>query len=173
MTPTKPHFTPGNVIAHSWVPGAKFRHMGPGDVRVWVKATELSLIPGERFDYNVRLGGSGAESVDRTHEHYGMWLTLMCKRVDVVAWVAGQPWLIEVKPIGSFAALGQALGYCDLWEREKGNKPKPVPCVVCAYADPDLIETFERYGVRVISLPMEVRESCLEPSHRAGRWSGT
>jgi hypothetical protein len=160
MDPSK-LISPGNGLAHSRVFRERFPHMGPADAVVWRVAKERFFKPGTKFDYDHRLGGIGAQLIDATHPHFGMWASLLKKRVDVVAWIGKQPWLIEVKPIGSFAALGQALGYCDLWERENGTKPKPVPCVACALCDPDLIPTFERYGVKVFSLPLAEAEALL------------
>jgi len=96
-----------------------------------------------------------------------MWDTLLHKRIDVVIWRAGVPWLTEVKAVGGFSALGQALGYCDLWEREKGNQPKPIPCVVCAVCDPDLKPTFGRYGVNVVELPAEEAAGLLQVDVRS------
>lgn len=123
---------------------------------------ELGLFLADRYEYDVRLGGAGCEQVPKEHEQYGMWQSLMMKRVDVVAWRAGVPWLIEVKPIAAFAALGQALGYGDLWEREKGPASKPMLAVCCAVCDCDLKPTFERYGVSVVSLPAELAASCVQ-----------
>lgn len=153
--------TPGNAIAHARARSARFPHMGPADSRVWQAHLTLQSVPSGRLDYDVRLGGVGAELVDREHEHFPMWLTLLKKRIDVVVHYENAVKLIEVKPIAGFSALGQALGYCDLWEREKGSKPKPVPCVCCAIVDPDLTPTFERYGVLVYALPRDLAEEIL------------
>lgn len=135
--------------------------MGPADARVWQAHLDAHTLQPGTLDYDVRLGGVGADLVDREHEQFPMWLTLLKKRVDVAATIDGVPWLIEVKPIAGFSALGQVLGYCDLWEREKGSKPKPVPCVCCALVDPDLVATFERYGVLVYALPRDQAERLL------------
>lgn len=141
--------------------------MGPQDSAVWAQILTLGLMPAERLDYDTRLAGALAEEVETDHPHFPMWLTLLQKRVDVVAWRKGIPWLVEVKPQAGFAALGQALGYCDLWEREKGTQPKPVPCVCCAVCDRDLEATFSRYGVEVVSLPVEIAEQVLSGLRRA------
>jgi len=119
------------------------------------------LLPETQWTYDVRLGGAAALVIPDEHTHKEMWATLLRKRVDAVGIVQGAPWLVEVKPVGSFAALGQALGYCDLWEREKGGTPKPVPVVVCAFLDADLGPTFLRYGVKVFVLPLALAEAAF------------
>lgn len=155
------HATSGNLEHYRVTRRVPFPHMGPADTRVWRLALSEGLLPETEWTYDVRLGGAGAIVIPDEHTHKAMWETLLRKRVDAYSVVAGRPWLVEVKPIGSFAALGQALGYCDLWEREHGKRPQPLPVVVCAVIDRDLAPTFERYGVRVISLPVALAERCL------------
>lgn len=138
-----------------------FPHMGPADTAVWTAALDLKLMPAGEWQYDVRLGGVGADLVDDEHSHKPMWETLLRKRVDAVGIIQARPWLVEVKPVASFAALGQVLGYCWLWENEKGATPKPVPVVVCAWEDADLRPIFAAYGVRVVSLPRALAEQLL------------
>jgi hypothetical protein len=138
-----------------------YPHMGPADARVWRAALDLGLLAFERFEYDVRLGGTRATEVGTEHSHFPMWETLLKKRVDVVGWQGARPTLIEVKPVGSFAALGQCLGYGDLWAKEKGSGVVPSLCCVCAFLDPDLAFTFSRFGVRVVQLPWAVAEPLL------------
>lgn len=160
MDPRAQIVSRGNLEHYRVSRRVPFPHMGPADARVWRFAITAGILPDAQWSYDVRLGGAAAEPVPADHEHFTMWETLLKKRVDVVGMVGGIPWLIEVKPIGSFAGLGQCLGYCDLWEREKGAPPKPLPVLVCAFVDLDLAPTFERYGVRVISLPSELAALC-------------
>ncbi len=138
--------------------------MGPVDTRIWQAALKFGLMPADKYEYDVRLGGSGAIGIDPAHELKEMWETLLRKRVDVVAWVRGVPWIVEVKPVASFAALGQCLGYADMWQREKGNTPPVRMACVCAVADPDLGPTFQRLGVDVRALPGVVAEQVLRPA---------
>lgn len=158
--------TPGNVRAFPRARRVQFPHMGPADTRVWRASLELGLARADRFEYDVRLGGALADLVEDGHEHKPMWETLLRKRIDVVAWTGQQPTIIEVKPVGSFAALGQVLGYGQLWEEERPGGLKPGLCVVCGFSDPDLISTYERYGVALVSLPSALAESLLEVSQR-------
>lgn len=160
LTPTQ-IVSKGNLEHYRTSRRVPFPHMGPADARVWRFALAAGILPEVSWTYDERLGGAAADLVEPDHEHKPMWETLLKKRVDVVGIVLTRPWLIEVKPIGSFAALGQCLGYLDLWERERGADPKPLSVCVCAFVDLDLAPTFERFGVRVISLPTSYATQCV------------
>lgn len=127
--------------------------MGPTDAAIWEAALRLGLVEYDRLEYDVRLGGKAAGHVDASHELFPMWETLLRKRVDVVAWLGQSPTLIEVKDVSSFAALGQCLGYRELWKRERHQGASPSAVCVCAVADADLKPVFESYGVSVVALP--------------------
>jgi len=137
--------------------------MGPQDAAVWRAALAEGLIQAERFTYDVRLGGALGRLVTSGHELSGMWLNLMKKRIDVVAWSGLMPTVIEVKPVGSFAALGQCLGYGYLWEQKHSKGPKPKLCCVCAICDPDLKPAFAAFGVQVVELSPSEAERVLMP----------
>ncbi len=145
--------TPGNVRSLHGRRRDYFPHMGAADVRVWRMALDRGLIQADRFEYDVRLGGCACSLVPRDHEQWVMWETLLKKRVDVVAHTRKGEMLIEVKPVASFGGLGQALGYGDLWQRERGAWPHAGVAVVCEFVDPDLEATFRRFGVAVYTLP--------------------
>lgn len=151
----KPHLliTPGNLRADQGARLTRYPHMGPNDIRVWAAALKLGLVKFDKVEYDVRLGGAGADLVDKEHVHRTMWETLLRKRVDVVGWQGKQVWIVEVKPVAGFAALGQCIGYRDLWKKERPGVSEPRAMCVCAIADPDLAVTFERQGVVVVSLP--------------------
>jgi len=137
--------------------------MGPADARVWSAALRLGLVKFDSVEYDVRLGGSGASLVDKEHQLKPMWETLLRKRVDVVGYSREGVTIVEVKPIGGFAALGQCLGYLDLWTKEKPGPAKVQAMCVCAIVDPDLVPTFQRLGVRVVALPPDIAEQALSP----------
>jgi hypothetical protein len=144
-----------------------FTHMGPADTRVWQAALALGLFPADSYEYDVKLAGAIALVIDGSATEAAMWQTLLKKRVDVVAWRGKVPWIVEVKPVASFAALGQCLGYGFLWEKEKPKLGKPRLSCVCARVDPDLRPCFESFGVSVVELPLETAERLLlrHPKH--------
>lgn len=144
--------------------------MGPADKRVWEAALDAHIIEYDRYEYDVRLGGEASHLVPDEHELKPMWLTLLKKRVDVVAWRGKVPTVIEVKEVASFAALGQCLGYGWLWRKEMPTGiPVGMMCV-CAVSDPDLSPVFAAYGVDVVALPPE-RAALVLARHQVDEWT--
>lgn len=126
---------------------------------------EHRLFSFDRYEYDVKLAGWSAGVIPTDHTHRAMWESLLKKRIDVVAWTGEQPTILEVKPVASFAALGQCLGYGFLWAAEKPGLRKARLGVVCARVDPDLSACFSAYGVRVWQLPPDVGDQLLTASH--------
>jgi hypothetical protein len=141
--------------------------MGPQDTKVWQAAVRDNLFPADRYEYDVRLGGATPTGIPLEDTHVMMWATLTKKRIDVVAWRGRVPWILEVKPVASFAALGQCLGYGFMWEKEKPGRVKPRLAVVCAICDRDLLPCFQSFGISVVELRPEVAEVLLTPKQRS------
>ena len=156
--------SPGNLRAAQAARLSLYPHMGPADARVWDAALKLHLVQFDSVEYAVRLGGAGALAMDKAHTHRKMYETLLRKRVDVVGYSRAGVTVIEVKPYGGFAALGQCLGYLDLWQRERPGPEKVQALCVCAILDPDLGPTFAKFGVRVVALPPDEAQHVLAPS---------
>lgn len=159
--------TPGNVREFVKSRRVPFVHMGPGDTRVWQAALEHGLFPADRFEYDVRFGGLTPAGPATGDVQAGMWENLIKKRVDVVAWRGKQPWIVEVKPVASFSALGQCLGYGWMAKAERPELRSVRLAVVCAICDRDLKPVFEAYGISVVALPYAVALRLLTRKHRA------
>ena len=150
--------SPANRAALLAVRRGRYPHMGPLDSAVWRLVLEHGLFPSDRYEYDVRLGGSKSLLVDDSHELKPMWETLLRKRVDVVAWSGQSPTLVEVKPVASFAALGQCLGYRFLWRAERGGEGPVRMACACAVVDEDLRGLFESLEIRLVCLPVALAE---------------
>lgn len=155
-------YTIENCNAAAGVGRRGFPHMSVADSIVWRTILDEGLFPAQKYDYDVQLGGAGSPFDDPADQYEQMWSTLMKKRVDVVAWLNNVPFLIEVKPLAGFSALGQLLGYEHLWQEEKGDVPEVGKVAACINADPDLVRTFERYHVRVVSVPSSIAPAVWE-----------
>lgn len=75
-------------------------------------------------------------------------LTISRKRIDVVARAGPEIWVIELKPYANYTSLGQALAYSRLFAQEYNAGGPVVPLVICCEVDPDLIDDYQRLGVR-------------------------
>lgn len=161
MKPLVEFVTAANYTAAERCQHRRWSHMAAGDVAVWREVLNLGLMPADSYEYDVKLGGSDACLVQDEHELKPMWATLLCKRVDVVCWRGDVPWLCEVKPVASFSALGQCIGYRWLWDKQRGNGARCRAAVACAKVDGDLMPIFAAYGVSVVLLPLASAASVL------------
>ncbi len=69
------------------------------------------------------------------------------KRIDVVARVGGGYWVIEVKPLLGYVALGQVLTYFRLFVEEYRPDGEVWPVVICASVDDDVLGELDELGV--------------------------
>lgn len=145
-------FTPSNLVAAGICKDARFPHMGPKDCEVWSAFLRSGVQLGSGWRYDVALGDSCLAEVCGDDPLAAMWVTLRRKRIDAVGTDANGVVIVEVKPTASFSALGQLLGYADLWTRQRGSPAYPAMACVCWKVDPDLVPAFLRHGVRVVAL---------------------
>lgn len=71
------------------------------------------------------------------------------KRIDAVGRRMDSVELFEVKPRLNPKALGQAVSYKLLWERQHGNKPKVKSSIICQLANEDDLYCANRMGITV------------------------
>ena len=82
------------------------------------------------------------------------WLRSMAKsltqrRVDLVCFVAGVPWIIELKQRANIHAIGQLLVYQNLYIKQFPHDPTPELAIVCKYAGYDLYSVLEQFKIHV------------------------
>jgi len=125
-----------------------YPHLLPQDTTVWTRWLEHNAhrITGVWYDVHV---GTPVQVDDRAPD----WLRRVAagvtrKRIDVVAKAPPETWVIEIKPYGSYTALGQALVYSRLFRVEHQPYLPVVPLVICAEIDPDIVDDFVAYGAR-------------------------
>lgn len=108
---------------------AKYPHLRPADIEIWQKFIENN--PG-RFSwvfYDYRVGDPEDWPQDAPRYIALAWKDLTMWQVDVVAEDEKFLYIIEVKPFARAGAIGQALSYKILFDREE--KPwKPTIAVV-------------------------------------------
>jgi len=144
------NITPANLIALQQAGRASFPHMAPKDAAIWVRFLAARGSEFDAFDYDVSVGGAGADAIPEENEFRAMWLQLLKKRIDVVAAQGELRWIIEVKPTASMGALGQVIAYEFLAIEEFGWKGRTRKAIVCAYTDDDLAGVFTSNGVDVV-----------------------
>ncbi len=133
-----------------------YPHMAPRDLEIWERFLDAYGGNFTAVAYDVALGGFVADvelgtEADRLGYQYSTAL-----KIDAVLQREGEVWIVEVKPSGHTSALGAALAYTIVAERD-GLTPFPlVAVVVTDRMSPDVKYAADALNVVVVEVP-EVR----------------
>ena len=138
----------GPIFPPTW--RGRYPHLMPVDAVIWGRFLDAY---GERFlgfQYDVTLG-EGAVPLDgfSAKDRFLLW-SLTVKRADCLCIRRDGLLLVEVKPRLGMAALGQAMAYITLWNRQYGQPPAVQAAVVCEQSEHDISFVCGRLGVAVI-----------------------
>lgn len=128
-----------------------YPHMMAEDTAVWTTFLKRGIVKISRVWYDVRVGSLVFGGPQTSEMVMRIAAGLTRKRIDVVAEVEGNTWVIEVKPRANMYAVGQVITYVRLFEQEYTYRGELRPVIVCAEYDEDLIEEFEEFGILLIS----------------------
>ena len=101
----------------------KYSHLRPEDVAIWERFIQRYPNFYESVDYDLKVGTS-REYPEAEEDEYKKDLEYLSrKRIDVVGYKGDEIHIIELKPKASFSAIGQVIGYTDLYRpfAEKGS----------------------------------------------------
>lgn len=127
-----------------------FPNMAKRDEAVWRKFLALYADRYFGFSYNVAIGGIRLALAQGDPIDIDAWQYRTALKIDVCAFAADTVWIIEVKPEAQAGALGAALAYMLVAERERIFDRALKPAIVCEYIQPDIAWVAERLGVAVI-----------------------
>jgi len=136
----------------AWRKYPKYPHQRPEDVAVIERAIELLPDLFDSVTYDVRVGTGRPVTGDVPESVAEDWAHLTKLRVDMVGHRGDEIWVVEVKPDGNPTALGQAVGYCSLFNDTYALEYKAVPAILCANCHPDIQRAADGLGVIVIDL---------------------
>lgn len=136
---------PAGVVGH-------FPHMAKRDVEVWTRFLRGHADRFEGFSYDVAIGGRiidlpGATDADRRGWQYSTAL-----KIDALGWRPGEAWIIEVRPEATTSALGAALCYTLVAEREAITERRLIPTIVCESIQLDVRWVCEQVGVQIFEV---------------------
>lgn len=103
----------------------------------------------ESLDFNVRVGGGRDVPPGVEPQFEALWKKLTQKRIDAVGFRPGQVWILEFKGQAGLAALGQTLGYVQLYQRQFRPGSQIVPAIITDLLGPDDEFLFATNGVRI------------------------
>jgi hypothetical protein len=126
--------------------------MARRDTEVWVRflAAPPELFLG--YAYDVAVGGWKIEGLDLNEADQLGWQYNTALKVDVVALTAAEAWVIEVRPEATVSALGAALTYAMVLDREQVFSLPLRPVVCCQQMQPDVEWACGKLGVRVVKV---------------------
>jgi len=127
----------------------RFIHMMPADKVLWEKWLALYSQGWERYEYDVRIGEG--ITVSEEYPDWGKDLArlLTQKRIDVIAYRQGIPWIFEVKPQAGLGAYGQLLAYRELYRRHFNYAGPLELAIITDLLNPDERFIYEKAGIHV------------------------
>jgi len=144
------------VYPLEWVPATfrgHYRHMAKRDGEVWER---FLLAYADRFDgfaYDVALGGVVFDGMPmEDHERQG-WQYSTALKIDAIGREGDRYWVIEVRPDAHVSALGAALTYSMICERDDVLPGPLVPTIVCQSIQPDVKWTCDQLSIQVFVVP--------------------
>jgi hypothetical protein len=127
----------------------KYPHMLINDSPVWTRHLQAGPHGYIRVWYDVHVGTPMAVPEGAPGYLLAVAKGVSTKRIDVVAELRDNYLAIEVKPYCNAEAIGQALTYADLLEKERALSKQVVPAIVCDHVDVDLTPYAKKIGVMV------------------------
>lgn len=142
------------VLGHGQlaIPMPHYPHMMAEDIEVWTQFLKSEDFNIERVWYDVHVGGKMDPVLDVDHLGSRIAAGVSRKRIDVVAKLKNQIWVIEVKPFANYVSLGQVRMYHRLFCEEFKPDIECVPVVVCASCDPDVLADYQNQSIIVIEV---------------------
>lgn len=129
---------------------AHYPHMAKRDVEVWYDFIGKHGADYLAFSYDVALGGTALDLPGEDAASLIAWKYSTALKIDAVGWQGNQAWIIEVRPDATVSALGAALTYTLVAQREQLTELPMIPCVVCRNIQPDVAWACAQIGVQVI-----------------------
>lgn len=105
----------------------------------------------DAIDFNVRVGeGVQLSGGNFSEDTIALANAMTQKRIDMVTWVYGQPGLWEVKIRASLGAVGQLIGYRELFAGTYPGAPQPTLTIIARRVDADTASVCSAQGIDVI-----------------------
>lgn len=104
----------------------------------------------DAIDFNVRVGDGVQLGEGFSPETIAQANLMTQKRIDMVTWVYGQPGLWEVKIRASLGAVGQLIGYRELFAGTFPGAPQPTLTIIARRVDPDTRSVCSAQGIDIV-----------------------
>ena len=141
----------------AWQPAvsARYPHMAPADAIVWREWIRNHLDTIKAVYYDVHVGSLPHIDPDSEDVIFQIAGGISVKRIDVVVNWGDQIWVVELKPFGNAAAMGQAILYATLFHEAFSDTTPISPVIICNEADRDVRAIAPNFGIQVIETLVE------------------
>lgn len=129
-----------------------YPHLLMEDTAIWTEYLKDPIAPIKKVWYDVHVGKAVPVAGGPETMAARISAGVTRKRIDVVAAVGGGYWVVEIKPFGSMLALGQAISYSRLFNRDYKPDGEVWPVVICSEVDMDIFDEFAAAGVALITV---------------------
>ena len=123
------------------------------DVPVWYRFLEVWGHLFKRLYYDVCVGGVTLSEERKKDSMWRMWRKTTAKRIDALAELQGEVWIIEVAARPGLRALGQVQVYRSLWIEDPAIAKPEKMVIVCQTLDSDLGAAAAQNGVLLFVMP--------------------
>lgn len=138
----------GEAFSPLW--RGKYPHMLTEDFPVWERYLNKHGSLFERIYYDVRLGGIVLPETQANKANRDMYFNVTAKRIDALAELKDEIWIIEVASNPGLRATGQLLTYMALWFEDPKINKKALGVLVCQTLDADLGRALTFHGMRQV-----------------------
>lgn len=129
---------------------SKYPRMGPEDAAIWERFIVLNPNYFETVDYDYNVG-RGANIPNPSEDSIvGNYNFLTQKRIDCIGYRENETTLVEVKPRASLSALGQVIGYKELFLRDNPGIAVDRLMIITDICDGDMETVAKAQGIQVI-----------------------
>ncbi len=135
------------------MPKPKYKHMSPYECFLWDKFLEIHANKYRSFEYDVRVG-EGTQYPNIVQENFANAAKILSqKRIDAVGFKPNGVHIFEVKSNAALSALGQLIGYQNLYARDIAPEAEIHLAVVSDHISDDDRNLFDNYGIQMFTFP--------------------
>lgn len=129
---------------------SKYPHMSAEESIIWTKFLIKFGSLYDRFDYDLRVG-AGINADENEADYLKKdWYDLTRRRIDAVGYEDKIATIFEIKQRSSFSAIGQLIGYKQLFNQTYPKIFVQDLILVCGSANPEDYPIFNKQNITII-----------------------
>ena len=135
------------------MPRPKYKHMSPYECYIFDYFLREHGHTFDTFDYDVHVGDGMLPPEHLKEQYRDLSVLLTQKRIDAVGHRGKQIFIFEVKPHAMLSALGQLIGYYDLYIRQFSPPVPPKLGVISDFFGRDEVYYFGLHNITMYAYP--------------------